>query len=193
MIINELMDEVQSALPGELLPYVGKIFQFNKNRQFEKRIKANEKKLKKVLTSIPEVEYDFFVGKIGTLVFEKIFLDEQDDKAEYLVLGFENCVNNKIKEEDKLINYFDIISSLRMLDIKRLIFLYEYLEGKNPENIFYSDFSSHTRYVDEKLERMGLIKKPIVESMESDTDIDRVAITHFAIEILGFIGYEYEQ
>ncbi|MGG0465260.1 hypothetical protein [Priestia aryabhattai] len=193
-LVSQLLEKAESVLPpGELVPYIGNLFQFNKNRQFEKRIKANEEKLIKIFKSISEVEYDFFVEKIGTLAIQKIILDEQDDKAEYFVLGFENCVNKNLKDEDRIINYFDVISDLRMIDIKRLIFLYEYLEGKEPENVFGSDISSHTRYVDQKLDRMNLIIKPTFEGMESDTVIDQVTITTFALEILDFIGYVYEQ
>ncbi|MEH7401577.1 hypothetical protein V7148_11360 [Gottfriedia acidiceleris] len=190
MSISEIMEKVDSALPGELFPHVGSLFQFHKNKQFKKRISDNEEKLNKVLKSITESDYDFFVGKIGTLVFEKIFLDEQDDKAEFLVLGFENCVKNNLKEEDKIINYFDIISELRMIDIKRLIYIYEYLEKKNPKDIFPVESRPHIRYVDQKLVRMGLIKIPIYETIEVDTDIEKAAIMQIGIEILDFIGYE---
>lgn len=124
------------------------------------------------------------------MVIEKIFLDEQDDKAELLVLGFENCVKNQLKNEDKIINYFDVISNLRMMDIKRLIFIYEFLEGMEPKNIFKADYRYHLRYVDEKLERLGLIKKPIVEADDADTDIQGTAVTNFGREILIFIDYQ---
>lgn len=80
--INDLIESFENSMPGELLPFIGKLFQYNKNKQFQKRIKANEDKLKRVFEIIPNREYEFFGEKIGTLVIEKIFLDEQDDKIE---------------------------------------------------------------------------------------------------------------
>lgn len=77
-----------------------------------------------------------------------------------------------------------------MMDIKRLIYIFEYLEGMEPENIFPAKMNAHIRYVDQKLEQMGLIKKTIVETEEANTVISEVAVTYIAIELLGIIGYK---
>lgn len=189
MDIQEIIYKYDISSVSDFLPLINNIFQTVKNRQFRRRIEANEERLKKLHQLIPEADYDFFAGEIGTIVIQKILLDEEDDKAEFFILGFENCVKNNFKDEDKIITLFDIISNLRMIDIKRLIHIYNYKNNNEPSKEISADFKPYIRYVDEKLSRLGLIMKEIIEGDEVDTNLDNVVVTSIAFQVLDFIGH----
>ncbi|RKD25139.1 hypothetical protein BEP19_04805 [Ammoniphilus oxalaticus] len=186
---KDLIDRAIDNLPVEGLPYVGSFFQFIKNKQFEKRLNLIEPRIKDILNLISIEDYEYFCEKIGCMTLQKIFMDEEDDKAEYYILGFENCVKEEIKDEDKVITLFDIISELRMIDIKRLTFLYDYSKGKKRSFEITEDMTHYIRYVDEKLERLGLIKKEIIECIEMDTDLDKVVVMSITQDVLKFMGH----
>lgn len=177
-------------LPLETIPWLGKLFQRMKNNQFNKRINKIEADFLEVLKLIPEKDYEYFGEKIGIITLQNIFMDEEEDKAEYFILGFENCVRCEYKNEDKAIALFDIVSELRMMDIKRLVFLYDYSKDKVSNNQPSEDMKPYIRFVDEKLERLGLINKEIVEGLELDTDLDKVVIRKVTEDVIEFIGHE---
>jgi hypothetical protein len=106
---------------GDIVPVISGLSNFVRYKRFKKRIEKSEKKIKNIFQLILESDIEFFAEKVGTMVFEKIMNDHEDDKAEFLILGFENCVQNNIKDEDKIIMYFDILTDLRTFDLKRLV------------------------------------------------------------------------
>ncbi len=189
MDIQEIIGNYDISSVSDFLPLINNIFQAVKNRQFRRRIEANEERFKKLYQLIPETDYDFFAGEIGTIVIQKILLDEEDDKAEFFVLGFENCVKNNFKDEDKIITLFDIISNLRMIDIIRLIHIYNYKNNNESSKEISVDLKPYIRYVDEKLSRLGLIIKELIEGDEVDTNLDNVVVTSMAFQVLDFIGH----
>lgn len=140
---------------------------------------------------IPIEDYMFFAEKIGVMVFEKILNDHEDEKAEFIILGFANCVENKIKKEDKIIMYFDLLSDLRCYDLKRLVTISEKEDGElfpEPESFDGKTLTMHSDY---KLKRHRLIDVPTTWSRENGEQIDYrklVTITNVGRDFLDFIG-----
>ncbi|ARD49051.1 hypothetical protein [Sporosarcina sp. P33] len=179
--------------PTELAPsYLGKFFQMVKNKQFDRRIKKVEEPFLRVLQMIPLNDFKYFEDKIGPIVIQRIFLDDEDDKAEFLILGFENCVKNEIKDEDLIIYYFDLISELRVLDLKRLVSF----SGRTDETPIRPEESSKEELLlhssDIKLNRLGLIQVKMGWSSENGDQINYnfpIELTKRGNKFLDFIGF----
>ena len=197
MNANELLKETKELvaeaidLTGDIVPIVGAITNFARRKRFTKRINAHEKKLKDIFYYISQSDVEYFAEKIGTMVFEKIMNDQEDDKAEFLVLGFENCVKNEIKDDDLIIYYFDLLTELRVMDLKRFVSLSR-RHGHTPIlPIMDSDEEMLIESSDSKLYRMGLITAKMSWSTESGEKINSstISISKKGNLFLDFIGF----
>lgn len=109
---------------------------------------------------LSEHDTEFFAEKVGVPVFEKIMQDQEDDKAEFLLLGFENYVKNNIKDEDLIILYFDLLTDLRVFDLKRLVTLSRRTDAPPVlplETICQTDYKMLIDSTDLKLNGLSLI------------------------------------
>ncbi len=189
-IVDKVLEISQAT--GDLVPLISGLANQVRYNRFKKRIDKNEERIKKIFHSIYESDVDFFAEKLGTMVFEKIMNDQEDDKAEFLVLGFENCVQNNIKDEDKIILYFDLLTELRSFDLKRLVTLSRRTGDGPIIAIEGSDEQKIIHFSDAKLRRLGFIKVGTSWSTEGGEKIDYskpIEITNFGNDFLDFIGY----
>lgn len=194
ILADKVIDKVLeiSQATGDLVPIISGFANHIRYKRFKKRIDNNEKKIKKIFHSIYESDVDFFAKKIGTMVFEKIMNDQEDDKAEFLILGFENCVENNIKDEDKIIMYFDLLTELRSFDLKRLVTLSRRTGDAPIILIEGSDEQKLIQFSDSKLRRFGFVKTGTSWSTEGGEKIDYgkpIEITNFGNQFLDFIGF----
>lgn len=195
---NELLDTTKelviegATFLGDITPFVGSFVTNIKLKRFEKRIKKHETRILKIFSLLSENDVDFVAEKIGVPVFEKIMQDQEDDKAEFLLLGFENCVKNNIKDEDLIVYYLDLISDLRVLDLKRLVAFSGRTDVKPivPEKDSKEELLLHAS--DEKLNRLGLIQVKMGWSSENGNQINYafpIELTRRGMTFLDFIGF----
>ena len=148
---------------------------------------------------------DFFYTRVTPMVFEKIMKDHEDDKVDILLNGFENCVKNEITNYDEILYFFDMISSLRVCEIRRF-FNYYGINGEEPAKII-DDTSEGMllKAADRKLNSLNLVKfgsnnewKSFEDGtnhlnfyVDSDDGLIRSKIskTYTGEELIKFIGY----
>lgn len=110
------------------IPVVGTVMRTLSDQRFEKRLQENKEKIEKIVNMVPIHEREYFLGKVGRTVFERIEADDQDGKAKYLLNGFENCVRREMRDGSQVLYYFDLVSALRMNDF---IFLEDISDNQN--------------------------------------------------------------
>ena len=154
-------------------------------------MKKNESKIRDIFKMLSEHDIEFFAEKVGVPVFEKIMQDQEDDKAEFLLLGFENCVKNDIKDEELIVYYFDLLTELRVMDLKRLVSHSKRTDERPiiPINDSYEEVLIDSS--DVKLKRMGLIQARTSYSTDNGETINRSSITvsEKGNSFLDFIGF----
>ncbi|WP_218025415.1 hypothetical protein [Alkalibacillus haloalkaliphilus] len=191
-IIKSSKDDIENV--GDFLPYIGSLFRAFKMKQFNKRLAKNENRIKGIYSVIPSESFEYFGIKIGTSVIQNILLDDEDEKTEYLLLGFENTVRNGFTDYDVTLLYFDLICELRSADLKRLVDL-SHRNGQAPL-VPIEDSSEQTflSYIDRKLENKNLILRErtwggLGGEYVENTDLSTVKITDLGNKLLDFISY----
>lgn len=109
--LNILLDKI---------PAVGSIMQTLNDERFARRLEEHKEKIEDIVTMVPSEERKYFLDKVGRTVLERIEADDEDDKVEYLLIGFENCVKRQITKEGMILSLFDLVSALRMNDLRIL-------------------------------------------------------------------------
>ncbi|WP_153127483.1 hypothetical protein [Peribacillus tepidiphilus] len=176
---------------GEFVPGVQTMVNFARFKRFNSRLLALEDQIREIFLSISKSDIEFFAEKVGTMVFEKIMNEQEDEKAEFLVLGFENCVKNDIKDTDLILYYFDLLTELRVMDLKRLVSLSGRTEARPIIAAFGSEEEMLIDASDTKLKRMGLIKARTNWSTDNGETIDvrSITISEKGNRFLDFIGF----
>lgn len=181
------------SLTGDFVPVIGGIMNFVYHQRFTRRLNKHEQRIKHIFSLIPAKDMEFMCDKIGVHVLEKVMKDEEDDKAEFLLLGFENCVTKEIKDQELVIYYFDLLSDLRMVDLKRLVSIVDNdviditkIKENDLKNIII-------RASDEKLRQKGLIEANISWSSGSGEairyDNPDFRLTQKGLSFMNFLGY----
>lgn len=117
---SELSEPIETATG--FVPIISQIATVIKQRNINKRLIKHEEKINKIwISANNSASREFFTMKLTPIVFEKMINEHEDDKIDYILNGYENCVKNEITDLDKILFYFDILSDLRLLELKRLI------------------------------------------------------------------------
>ncbi|MGH0593621.1 hypothetical protein ACQVPY_15185 [Bacillus pretiosus] len=83
----------------------------------QERIIAIEDKIQRLDKTFNE----FLKEKAFPIILEDIMNDAQDEKVNFLLNGFENIIDQEIKDENRIIAYCDVLRELRVDDIKKLL------------------------------------------------------------------------
>ncbi|MFK4474899.1 hypothetical protein ABH897_004667 [Paenibacillus sp. RC73] len=133
---------------------------------------------------------EYISQRIFPIIFSDLFEEHEDAKINLILNGFENIFIEQNSNESVIINFYDMLRSLRYLDLKRLF----YLAGLTEETIAFvqgSDVHGLIRNIDRRLENNGLlnIKKTLKDIGGSDSDKDRkdVEISLYGKKFLKFI------
>ena len=187
---KELVIQGATSL-SDITPIVGNFVTGVRLNRFDKRIKKNEIKIREIFRVMSEHDIEFFAEIVGVPVFENIMQDQEDDKAEFLLLGFENCVKNDIKDEELIVFYFDLLTELRVMDLKRLVSHSRRTDERPiiPINGSYEEVLVESS--DVKLKRMGLIQARTSYITDNVETINRssIKISENGNSFLDFIGY----
>lgn len=156
---------VGSVVPGVM----SAVFAYKQKRQermynlwlenIEKRIIDIEKEL----SNIPKKRYNSIKDKYFGLISDYVLEEVQEEKIQYLTNGFINTIKMENINENDILDYYDTINQLRLIDIIVLkIFAILYIdedEYNNNLDIYKSldsDYSKN-KAIKEKLERLGLL------------------------------------
>ncbi|QNR66166.1 hypothetical protein IAQ67_20255 [Paenibacillus peoriae] len=200
-IFNEVIQEGGMINPyfGQILengidfvPYIGKLVQTVKINRLIRRFKERDKKINFIsdLAADSVLSSEYISQRIFPIIFSDLFEEHEDAKINLIFNGFENIFIEQNSNESVIINFYDMLRSLRYLDLKRLF----YLAGLTEETITFvqgSDVHGLIRNIDRRLENNGLlnIKKTLKDIGGSDSDKDRkdVEISLYGKKFLKFI------
>ncbi|MFD4491645.1 hypothetical protein [Lysinibacillus fusiformis] len=190
--IEELYESLMQLLEqvGGIMPFTSSLVSWWQHRNFNKRVVCNEAKIKEIMLSVSITNAEFIYTKVAPMVFEKIVKDQEDEKAELLLLGFDNCVKNDLGDEDIIIYYFDLLTELRVIDLKRLFTF----SKRTNESIIIPEMNSEQdmllSFSDSKLIRLGLINERVTKPLGNDLKeyYDFIEVTSSGNRFLDFIG-----
>ncbi|WP_157282685.1 hypothetical protein [Paenibacillus assamensis] len=98
-----------------------------------------EQRLNKLCSSA-EDDLDF-ITKAFPVVLDELLHEAQEEKVDVIINGFENNLSSNLKEENKVLVYYDILRDLRVDEIKRLHeFTEEYAKLRN-EGIYNGTYT----------------------------------------------------
>lgn len=182
----------------EFTPYVGSILQARKLNRFKSRIEDNEQQIREIsaLFGYSKMSREFINERIAPIVFADIIEEHEDAKINLILTGFQNVFLDENSNESMIINYFDTLRELRYEDIKRLFYLVKRMDSY-PLREYDTEEYAHLRYMDMKLERMGLvfIEKRVGELQyeEYETERGKVKTSMYGKRFLKFICEKEEQ
>ena len=204
---GKLETTVKTIVPGleetigiamEYAPYIGGVLRVRKLNRMETRIQEHQEQLNtiSVLCGYSKLSREYINEKIAPIVFSDILEEHEDAKINLILNGFQNVFLDEKNNESMIINYLDTLRELRYEDIKRLFYLVGRIEAY-PLREFDSEEYAHLRYMDMKLEKMGLIfiQKRVGEFSGEEYEIhrDKVKISKYGSRFLEFICEKEEQ
>ncbi|WP_257205909.1 hypothetical protein [Bacillus cereus] len=174
---------------GSVAPYISGAITSHRINRLKKRLEEHQERLMAIESKIQGKDAgfnEFLKQKAFPIILEDIMNDAQDEKIEFLFNGFENIIDREFRDEDRLIAYHDVLRELRLDEIKRLVELTpEYrrylgklrMEGKRPstsykvpdteeEEIKFYEQKAYNTYIENRLEKFGLITTPLIKTNE---------------------------
>jgi len=196
-----IIDRIKEASPtiGKMFevgfdyaPYVSRVLQTIKLIRLERRFNEHKTKFDRIakLASETKLSADYINQRIFPIVITDLIEEHEDAKITLILNGYENVFINESTNESIIINYSDTLRGLRYADIMRFF----YLANATETYSFYprdSEENALVRNIDNKLDRLGLIKifTRVGESkgLEFDTDKDKINLTMYGDRFLRFI------
>jgi hypothetical protein len=165
-VIDGILGQIASGLVTAKLSYKQKRFEENVTlalNELKKRVERIEKALN-------DDNYQFVQNNLFPIMFDYVIEESEKEKISIIINGFENAMQSKYNNDEQLIRtYFDILKELRINELMFFIENYDpdkrELELKPPflpltkeDKIRYAQIKGYQSYVNNKLERLGLIK-----------------------------------
>lgn len=191
------------GLVGQIAPGIVSCRMSHKQKQHEERtaailreIMAKQDGLNNKLNKLSDKELYIVEEEVFPLIFEYAIEEPEKEKIKYIVNGFETIIENKITDQELILSYYDVLKSLRLNEIRRLI-------EQTPEyrqRIFTRENElklnidlrgngenkrAFIRYIDNKLEQLGLIQTVVFGDEEFNPESG--PITPFGINFMNFI------
>ncbi|MDA2110294.1 hypothetical protein PDN20_14735 [Bacillus cereus] len=193
---------------GSVAPYISGAITSHRINRLKKRLEEHQERLMVIESKLQRKDAtfnEFLKQKAFPIILEDIMNDAQDEKVKFLFNGFENIIDQEIKDENRIIAYCDILRELRLDDIKKLLtFTGEYrynITGKLNNLLSVSasqeeikkhyENQAYKKYIQNRLERMGLlgiVASPGKNNMESIQNIAKseIGISTFGRHLIEF-------
>lgn len=187
---------------GSVAPYISGAITSHRINRLKKRIEEHQERIIAIEDKIQRLDKafnEFLKQKAFPIILEDIMNDAQDEKVEFLFNGFENIIDQEIKDENRIIAYCDVLRELRVDDIKKLLtYTREYrynvtgklnnflsVSASQEEIKKHYENQAYKKNIQNRLERMGLLG--IVASPEKDNmeSIQNVANPEIGINAFG--------
>lgn len=192
---------LSNALVAHIAPGVVTTYLSYKQKRTEKNImhtldefKNRLNKIEEHLKVMEENEIDFIKNTVFPIIFDFVIDEPQEEKIGYIVDGVENIIAYKITDEDLILTYFDVLHELRIIDIRELLYINNYLIDGNQAYSSSDQFNESEavkKHIYKKLEKYNLIViQPIIaelEGKEYTIDRHRAKISAFGRNFINFI------
>lgn len=192
---------LKDALIAHIAPGVVTTYLSYKQKRTEKNIMHILDELKNRLDIIEEHlksmekdEFNLVKNTVFPMIFDFVIDEAQEDKIKYIANGIENIIVYKITDEDLILTYFDVLSELRMIDLKELLYINNHLMDGNQAYSSSNEFTESDaveKHVYIKLQKYNLIViQPIIaelEGKEMTMDRHRAKISAFGKNFINFI------
>lgn len=157
-------------MAGSVTPVLGSLWTSFKIHRLKQRLDIVEPKLQEIKDKIERKENEnFYKLEVFPLIIKQIYEEDEDSKIPIIINGFEYTVEQAVEEMEKIYHYFDVLEELRVSDIIRLFD--NYVPGyRRPQTVNNGPFvetpelrkevherNTLNKYMDHKLERLGLI------------------------------------
>ena len=207
-VLSENIVEIGSdilieGVVGQLAPGIISVRNAYKQRQLEESLiitisEINHKVdiLSERIEDLSNEELAFVEKEVFPVFFDHVLEEPEKGKIKYFISGFETIIEHKFREKDLILSYFDVLRSLRINEIGRLISQTpEYRMKVYSEDAGYTlnseiidqlqDKSAFIKYMDNKLEQLGLIQTIVFT--ERDITPEYSPITKFGNNFISFI------
>lgn len=130
-IVGNLPEGAEQAMEviefgGQFIPVAGSIMNTVRFKKIENELTKHEGKINAIGEKLDRSEHEvFFKQEVFPIVFNKILQDEQVEKTSIFLNGLEYIVDNEVVDEDIIFHYYDVLSELRLADIRHLAEKYE--------------------------------------------------------------------
>ncbi|MEW9671074.1 hypothetical protein [Ammoniphilus sp. 3BR4] len=185
----ELIYEGSLELAGAATPIAGALINHYRFNRIEKRlneINSRFDRLEKEIRQQPTDVGEFIKHKIFPLVLENVFDEQQDEKIQYIINGFETTVEHQLIDEDLTYTYFDILRQLRMAELKLL----NKYGMDEKDNLTDEPIQGVNKYVVNKLQQLGLVSITLtwgdIGGGDKPLSSDRIALSEFGRQFIKF-------
>lgn len=176
LIFNTLSDQA---------PLIGRVLTSIKIHRLGQRLKKHENKINDINHRVEQIGDLDFVLLIKEFLLPKVLQDlldeDEDNKIAYFLDGFGQVIDNEIYDKSKILIFYDILRTLRFIEIEYLVSLTSQFKiynmknyhehGNYPESIFNKpDFQRIKYAIENKLESLGLIETGRMVSYEEVMD-----------------------
>ncbi|MGG4141862.1 hypothetical protein ABEW34_01930 [Paenibacillus algorifonticola] len=154
---------------ADAVPYIGKLYNAYKMHRLQARVKKIESRLLTIASLMieknDELLNEFIRKKAFPFTLNELFEEQEEEKVDLIMNGLEYTYKNNIRDESRMMGYFDVLRELRIDGLKRLIKYSErsriqesnYLPDDPEELKLYYENEGYTSYIDNQLEKLGLI------------------------------------
>ncbi|MGH1277273.1 hypothetical protein ACQVWA_28545 [Bacillus cereus] len=193
---------------GSVAPYISGAITSHRINRLKKRLEEHQERLMVIESKLRKKDAafnEFLKQKAFPIILEDIMNDAQDEKVEFLFNGFENIIDQEVKDENRILAYCDVLRELRIDEIKRLLtYTGEYRYNVTPKlNKLLSVSASqeeikkhyenqaYKKNIQNRLERMGLLgimASPEKDNMESIQNVAKpeIGINAFGRHLIDF-------
>ena len=126
-------------------------------KRFMQAVKDNSEEIESRLIRLEAEQMRWFESNAFSIVCDYVFDEKQEQKIDYLVNGFANAAAGKIKSTDVLIQYYDTLKDLTLIDLQ---FLKSKSRWKDDDFEIDNDLviSGEVRNIYSRLESRGLLE-----------------------------------
>lgn len=204
-IIGGMVSEVliSQVLPGATtIIFTAK--QKKTERMFKEAIKQINERIDEIdekLEKLSQRELNFVEDNVVLVMLCQIEKELEEEKIKYFVNGMISAIEKPLTEEDIIIGFHDILSQLRMLDIRILVDAYKRTESSKAKEEkrgcdIENEYEALELYATRKLESLGLvtIHKTFndLQGKEMVMTKDRLFISTLGKRIIEFFGISVE-
>lgn len=173
----------------DYIPYIGKVYNAIKWNRLQARLKKIEDRITSLSSSLVANENGLLNKFIRTQAFpialEQLLEEHEEEKVDLIMNGIEFVYKEEIRDESKILIYFDVLQELRVDELKRLMkhgrnsVRYKTIADYNEENypskdediVKFRENQSYLFYIDNHLEKLGLIDNGMKNIQKSIDDM----------------------
>ncbi|MBT2637014.1 hypothetical protein [Bacillus sp. ISL-39] len=196
--INIGSELLLEGVAGQIAPGLVSARASYKQRKSEERIQlalqimgGRLDEINAIVSRLTPTENKFVDDVVFPFVLENVSDEPEASKIQYLVNLFESIIEHRITDQELIISYYDVLKSLRFMDIRRLIeqtpeYRERIVSNEVQLNVDLSAEGEKKRaflkFIDNKLEQLGLIQTITFEDVPPDGPI-----TKFGEDFIKFI------